>query len=195
MIRSRSALHIVRDALLFGLDSASPAYALRWTQTIPFIWFVQLLAALEVFRLITKRYPGLERFADKLLSTSLVVGAIVSAALSLAAGLPDTFSFWTKNASLISRLLFILIALLLLIQAIMFSATTVKVSKNLSLHRWLIAAYCSVGALSGFIAPLEDEMLASLGSLLLLMAACACLLTWICKYLLLERLSQRISAR
>lgn len=173
--------YIIRDALLFGLDSASPAYTLRWTQTIPFIWFVQLLAALEVFRLITKRYPGIEGFAEKLLFTSFVVGSIVAAVLSLSAGLPNTFSFWTRNAFLVSRLMFLLIALLLLIQAIVFSATTVKVSQNLSLHRWLLAAYCSVGALSGFIAPLENEMLASLGSLLLLVVACACLLTWILK--------------
>ncbi len=141
------ALTAGSDMALTLIDPRSRTYLLLWAMRIPVIVSLLLAAALELYRLMIRRFIGLGKWGSLVLIAAASIGMGIAAVI----GLLDTNALLLN---VISGLVFFkqwalsAIAVLLLMSSWFFFRFDYMMPRNVVVHSRILTAYCLINAAS-----------------------------------------------
>lgn len=174
---------LLESVALFGIDSHSTLYATIWSIAQTPVWVFQVLAIVELMSLVLEHYPRMGQFANVIVSSSFVLGALVAACITVIE-LPGSalmrlslllswkvtkYLAWTSFA-------------VLGVQAIWFALIPVPMRPNVKLHRLLFTWYAGLtpGILI-LVAASRKILFVDIANVCLLGSAVICISIWITK--------------
>ncbi len=171
---------LLESIALFGVDSHSTRYASIWSIAQVPIWIFQLLAILELMSFVLEHYPKIGQFANVIVSSSFIVGAILAACVAVIE-IPGSASMqlslllsWevTKYMAWISFTV-------LGAQAVWFILFPVPMRPNVKLHRLLFTWYAGLSpGILILLAGSRKVLFNDIANVCLLGSAAICLCLW-----------------
>jgi hypothetical protein len=171
---------LLESVALFGIDSHSTLYATIWSIAQIPVWVFQVLAIIELMSHVFEHYPRIGQFANVIVSSSFVIGALVAGCITvieLPGSAPMKLSLllsWevTKYLAWISFTV-------LGVQAIWFALFPVPMRPNVRLHRLLFTWYAGLSpGILILVAASRKILLVDIANVCLLGSAVICISIW-----------------